>query len=100
MAVLFFSGLFASLYGQNGQQLFNNNCAVCHGTEGHGNTPMGKAISNLPDLASPSTDQLSDEEIFDIITNGKGVMPAFQQKLSDADRKALIKYVRSLSEKK
>lgn len=84
------------LYGQDAQKLYMNHCAACHGSDGHGKTAMGRAISNLPDLTSPSVGELSDDEIYNIITNGKGVMPSFKE-LSEADRKALVQYIRTFS---
>ena len=38
----------------------------------------------------------SDAEAANVIKNGKGKMKAYKDKLSDADVKALVAYVRSL----
>ena len=44
-----------------------------------------------------SKDQgFSDAEATNVIKNGKGKMKAYKDKLSDADVKALVAYVRSL----
>ena len=51
-------------------------------------------MRNLSDAAWQ--DSASDERIFNVINNGKGKMPAFGKKLSEAQVDELLKYVRSL----
>ena len=41
-------------------------------------------------------DRVTDERIFNSINNGKGKMPAFGKKLSEADVNSLVNYVRTL----
>jgi cytochrome c6 len=68
-------------------------CASCHGKDGSGNTAMGKKLG----LKDYSKDQgFSDAEATNVIKNGKGKMKGYKAKLSDADVKALVAYVRSL----
>ena len=68
-------------------------CASCHGKDGSGNTMMGKKLG----LKDYTKDQgFSDAEATNVIKNGKGKMKGFKGKLSDADIKALVGYVRSL----
>jgi cytochrome c6 len=68
-------------------------CASCHGKDGSGNTTMGRKLG----VKDYSKDQgFSDAEAANIIKNGKGKMKGFKDKLSDADVKALVAYVRSL----
>ena len=40
--------------------------------------------------------ELPDGSLFDTITNGKGLMPAYRYPIPVADRWAIIAYVRSL----
>jgi cytochrome c6 len=68
-------------------------CASCHGKDGSGNTAMGKKLG----VKDYSKEQgFSDAEATNIIKNGKGKMKGYKDKLSDADVKALVAYVRSL----
>jgi cytochrome c6 len=68
-------------------------CASCHGKDGSGNTAMGKKLG----VKDYSKDQgFSDGEATNVIKNGKGKMKGYKAKLSDADVKALVAYVRSL----
>ena len=68
-------------------------CASCHGKDGSGNTMMGKKLA-LKDYTKQQS--FSDAEATNVIKNGKGKMKAYKDKLSDADVKALVAYVRSL----
>ena len=69
------------------------NCASCHGKDGSGNTMMGKKLG-VKDYTKEQS--FSDAEATNVIKNGKGKMKAYKDKLSDADVKALVAYVRSL----
>jgi mono/diheme cytochrome c family protein len=68
-------------------------CASCHGKDGSGNTMMGKKLG-VKDYTKEQG--FSDAEATNVIKNGKGKMKGFKDKLSDADVKALVAYVRSL----
>src|SRR5215470_14247094 len=78
-----------------------NNCAQCHGASGKGDTKMGKML-NAMDLTDPKkqasfTDAQAATAIKDgIKQGGKTAMKAFAGKLTDAEIKALVAYVRSL----
>lgn len=72
---------------------WNANCASCHGKDGSGNTMMGKKLG-VKDYTKDQS--FSDAEATNAIKNGKDKMKGFGSKLSDADIKALVAYVRSL----
>lgn len=69
------------------------NCASCHGKDGSGNTMMGKKLG-VKDYTKNQS--FSDAEATKAIKDGSGKMKGFGSKLSDADIKALVAYVRSL----
>lgn len=53
-----------------GRAHFADHCAVCHGNDGKGETEVGKGLyPKAPDMSDGSPD-LSDGELFYIITNG------------------------------
>jgi cytochrome c6 len=66
-------------------------CAMCHGADGKG----GKMGTR--DFASAEVEAETDAQLTDIITKGKGKMPAYSGKLTDADIKGLVTFVRSLA---
>src|SRR5213082_4081560 len=59
---------------------FADHCAICHGNNGSGDTPIGNGLyPKPPDLRKPQTQNLTDGELFWIIENGVRFtgMPAF-----------------------
>ena len=75
--------------------LWNQHCASCHGKDGSGSTMMGKKL-NIKDYRSGGAQAaFSDAEAAKAIKDGKGKMKGSGGKLSDADIKALVAYVRS-----
>jgi len=76
------------------------NCASCHGKDGSGNTMMGKKLGVKDYHDAKVQAAFSDAEAERAIkegvkTNGKETMKPFGSKLSDADIKALVAYIRS-----
>lgn len=81
-------------FAADGPALFKQQCAICHGPKGDGNTPAGKSMK-VRDLGSSEVQKLSDAELGLVIAKGKGKMPAFPR-LSANDVKALVSVIRSL----
>jgi mono/diheme cytochrome c family protein len=76
--------------------IFNSKCAKCHGRDGRGKTMRGR-LTHARDLTYGSwQNDVTDERLFNSISNGKGKMPAFKKSLSDADIDALVSHVRRL----
>ena len=79
-----------------GQERYEINCRVCHGTLGGGNgitTQYG-----LVGVASLNLDkyrEMADGEIFNTITHGKGQMGPYHH-IAVEDRWAIIAYIRAL----
>ena len=84
--------------GADGAALFKSKCAMCHGPDGSGQTPMGKSLK-LKDLHSAEVQKMTDKELFMLISDGKGKMPAFKAKLTQADIDAVVSYIHSLGKK-
>lgn len=88
------AGLFAA--GPNGAAVYKDRCAMCHGPNGSGETPIGKSMK-VRDLRSAEVQKMTDVELTKIIAGGKGKMPA--QKLTTEEVEAVIAYVRTLKSK-
>jgi cytochrome c len=91
-----------SLY--QGRQLYEKNCAICHGKMGNGDTPQGKAL-NPP--AADFTDNVwkhgaTDGEIFHVISGGvPGTgMTAWKNTLKENDIWKLVNYIKCFPEMK
>jgi mono/diheme cytochrome c family protein len=78
----------------SGPAIFAQNCAVCHGRDGKGIPGMG--TPNFTDSREQA--RLTGDAIRQIIRDGKKgtAMPAWKDKLSEADISSVAAYVRSL----
>jgi len=81
------------LGAEDGAALFKARCAMCHGPDGSGLTPVGKSLK-VRNLRSADVQKQSDAELAKII-NGKGKMPAMKANLSDADIRTLVAHIRT-----
>jgi len=78
------------------RELFEINCAMCHGQTSAERGPVGKKLTPPP----PGLDQdmvngLSDSTIFKAITFGFGRMPVFKDKLLPEERWSLVNFLRT-----
>lgn len=79
-----------------GQKLFAAHCASCHGAQGSGDGPAGKALNPRPaDLASMAG-QHSDGDFAWKIAEGRGAMPAWKGKLTEKQIWDVVNYVKVL----
>jgi mono/diheme cytochrome c family protein len=72
-----------------GQHVFSQNCASCHGASGGG--AFGPKLAGVVATKYPNI----DDQIA-VITNGRNQMPAFGQKLSAAQIDAVAHYTREV----
>ncbi len=70
-------------------------CTMCHGANGDGQTPTGKTMK-VRDLHCAEVKKMSDADLEKVISDGKGKMPPYKAKLSAADIKALVAFIRGL----
>jgi mono/diheme cytochrome c family protein len=85
-------------------QLFKMYCANCHGDKGDGQGPLGKTLNPPPRDFTKGDFKFggTDEDIYQVISNGaaaKGgspMMAPWGAAIPEADRRSLVKFVRSL----
>jgi cytochrome c6 len=87
------------LAAQDGPTLYKAKCAMCHGADGKGETPMAKKL-NVRDLGSPGVQKQTDAELTTIISKGKGKMPPFEGKLTAEQIGQVLAHIRELGKKK
>lgn len=84
---------------QAGRQLFLARCAICHGIDGTGMTPVGRSLyPRVPNLHSTETQGLTDGEIHYIIQNGvqHTGMPAWGPNQGTEDIWQMVLFIRNL----
>jgi cytochrome c6 len=78
---------------QDGKQLYDKKCALCHGATGVAK-PMAKGSANLNDPEWQK--KATDEEIAKVTLDGKNKMPKFEGKLTPEQVQAIVAYIRTL----
>jgi mono/diheme cytochrome c family protein len=82
---------------QRGRQRFEIYCAPCHGSLGDARGVI--ALRGFPAPPSLHIERLRDapdSHFFDVISNGYGAMYPYADHIADADRWAIIAYIRAL----
>ena len=75
---------------------FTKNCEPCHGPNGEGGpVKVDNKQIKVPSLKSEHAIKHTDEQIAKMITNGEEAMPAFKDKMSQAEISDMVKYVRT-----
>ena len=107
------TGRFGDFYGEGfpeeitvdeallkrGKQRFQIYCTPCHGESGNGAGSVSKHWIGFPPTANLLGELpmvIPEGQIFDTITNGKGLMGPYNGTITVADRWAIVAYVRAL----
>jgi len=75
--------------------IYKAKCAMCHGADGLAATPMAKNLKVLS-FKAPEMMKASDAQFIASTKDGKGKMPAYNGKLTDAQIKDVVSYIRTL----
>lgn len=79
-----------------GQKSYNITCGTCHGPLGDGDSPVARQMSLKP---PPSLHNFADRPpgyIFEVASEGHGLMAPYKAELSVRERWAVVAYVRAL----
>lgn len=76
-----------------GAGTFKSKCILCHGADGAGKTPLGKQLQ-AANLGSKDVQKRPDAELQKIVHDGQANMPPFADQLSDEEISQVIRYVR------
>ncbi len=83
-------------FAQNsGEASYKAKCAMCHGADGSGNTPVGKNMK-VRSLKSPEDIKATDAELFKDTKSGVGKMQGYAGKLTDAQITDVVAWIRTL----
>lgn len=79
---------------EKGKGVFTANCVSCHGPDGKGLIPQAAPLTNVEYIASRPL-----SELYQSVTAGKGIMPAWQDRLSPEERWAAVSYAQTFAYK-
>jgi mono/diheme cytochrome c family protein len=81
-----------------GRQRYTISCAPCHGglADGNGITKKVGAMAVVANLHDKRIVEMTDGELFYVITHGRGLMGAYGSNVTVPDRWAIVSYVRAL----
>ena len=94
---------------ERGRERFDIHCSVCHGYSGQGGNdkkqghglvgrrwPVPIPNFHFVEGRDNRVPTMPDGEFFEVITYGKGTMPAYGARISPEDRWAIVHYIRAL----
>ncbi len=77
---------------------YNSHCASCHGSTGDGQGDKAGELWTKPtDFRDTRLTRRTDGDFYWVISRGSWPMPAFQSKLTDAERWQLVDYIRTFT---
>lgn len=85
-----------------GKKFYSSQCAMCHGKDGDGKGDLAVQLElKIPDYREPeSLAKFTDGELFYILTNGMGKMPAEGDRTPDEKKWNVVNFLRSLPKPK
>ena len=92
-----------SVYGQEAKQLYEQTCAMCHGTGGKGDGPTSQALRPKPADLTVVVKDKNDAYLTKLITEGgpgvgkSPLMPSYKGVLNEEQMQSLIQYVKGLA---
>ena len=82
---------------ERGRERYQIVCAPCHSPLGDGDgTVVRRGFPRPPSYHDAPLRTAPDRHFFDVITNGYGVMYSYADRVSPADRWAIVAYIRAL----
>jgi mono/diheme cytochrome c family protein len=69
-------------FAQSGE-VYKSKCQMCHGATGLADTGAGKSMKVKP-VTDPDVKKMSEADMITVTTAGKRKMPAFKDKITDA----------------
>ena len=95
LSVLSLSLAVSAVAQNTGEANYKAKCAMCHGADGTGNTPVGKSMK-IRSLKSPEDVKETDAQLFKQTKEGVGKMQGYGGKLTDAQIQDVVTWIRTL----
>lgn len=97
LAFLLVSLIATAARADSAEATYKAKCQMCHGPDGKGETPTGKAMK-VKNFGGEDVQKMSDADLAGTISNGKGKMPPYKT-LTPEQVKGLVAYIRGLAKK-
>lgn len=82
---------------ERGRERYDIFCSPCHGRTGDGQGMIvQRGFPHPPSLTIGRLTEAKAAALYDVITNGHGVMYSYADRVSSADRWAVVAYLRAL----
>ena len=79
---------------ERGENLYNDLCWQCHGQTGKGDGPVASSLAmTMSDISGKSSQ--SEKDRIDIIQQGKGKMPAYEQVIDRHDSRRILMWLKN-----
>jgi len=85
---------------EQGKVLYESYCKHCHGAKGMGDGKVADKYAGVANLKGDSYLVMSEAHIFQVITNGAGLMAAHGSQITPEDRWRIARYVKALQKQK
>ena len=92
-----------SAHGQDAKQLYEQTCAMCHGTGGKGDGPTSQSFQPKPADLTVVVKDRSEAYLTKLITEGgpsvgkSPLMPSYKGILNEKQVESVVQYVKGLS---
>lgn len=81
----------------SGKEAYQKLCQSCHGADGTGNPQMARSLKvAIPPITGAALAHKDDAEILRILAEGKGKMPGYAQRLTAAEQRQVLEYMKTL----
>ena len=77
-----------------GEQLYRENCITCHGVEGRGDGVAAQGLGPMPADLVARAELLSDDVLFERISEGHGPMPPWKFHMSEQQLHDVVYFLR------
>ena len=82
---------------ERGEQRYQIFCSPCHGLQGDGNGMVAmRGMKHPPSYHQARLRQVPNGYLFDVTTNGFGIMMGYSAQIPPRDRWAIVAYIRAL----
>ena len=81
---------------QQGKNLYQEHCALCHGSDGLGDGPAAQGLKQKPSNLVAMSGMHVDGDVAWKIAEGRGAMPGWKERLSEEQIWNLVNFIQSL----